>query len=118
MAATLAEGETVLENCAREPEVVDLAALLNKMGAQIEGAGTHTIRIRGVEKLHGARHRIIPDRIEAGTFIVAGALTGGDLLVTGCEPLHLDALLQKLEECGVDRASPTASRSASSATGR
>jgi UDP-N-acetylglucosamine 1-carboxyvinyltransferase len=101
MAATLADGETVLENCAREPEVVDLAALLNKMGAQIEGAGTHTIRIRGVEKLHGARHRIIPDRIEAGTFIVAGALTGGDLLVTSCEPLHLAALLQKLEECGV-----------------
>ena len=71
------------------------------MGAQIEGAGTHTIRIRGVEKLHGARHRIIPDRIEAGTFVVAGALTGGDLIVSGCEPLHLDALLQKLEECGV-----------------
>jgi UDP-N-acetylglucosamine 1-carboxyvinyltransferase len=101
MAATLAEGETVLENCAREPEVFDLAALLGKMGAQIEGAGTHTIRIRGVEKLRGARHRIIPDRIEAGTFIVAGALTGGDLLVTGCDPLHLGALLQKLEECGV-----------------
>jgi UDP-N-acetylglucosamine 1-carboxyvinyltransferase len=101
MAATLAEGETVLENCAREPEVIDLAVLLNKMGAQIEGAGTHTIRIRGVEKLHGARHRIIPDRIEAGTFVVAGALTGGDLIVSGCEPLHLDALLQKLEECGV-----------------
>jgi UDP-N-acetylglucosamine 1-carboxyvinyltransferase len=101
MAATLAEGETVLENCAREPEVVDLAALLHKMGAQIEGAGTHTIRIRGVEKLNGARHRIIPDRIEAGTFIVAGALTGGDLVVTNCEPLHLNALLQKLEECGV-----------------
>jgi UDP-N-acetylglucosamine 1-carboxyvinyltransferase len=71
------------------------------MGAQIEGAGTHTIRIRGVEKLRGARHRIIPDRIEAGTFIVAGALTGGDLLVTACDPLHLGALLQKLEECGV-----------------
>ena len=101
MAATLAEGETVLENCAREPEVVDLAALLSKMGAQIEGAGTHTIRIRGVEKLHSARHRIIPDRVEAGTFVVAGALTGGDLTVTNCEPLHLDALLQKLEECGV-----------------
>ncbi len=101
MAATLAEGETVLENCAREPEVVDLAALLGKMGAHIEGAGTHTIRIRGVEKLRGARHRIIPDRIEAGTFIVAGALTGGDLLVTACDPLHLGALLQKLEECGV-----------------
>jgi len=101
MAATLAEGETVLENCAREPEVVDLTALLNKMGARIEGAGTPTIRVRGVEQLHGARHRIIPDRIEAGTFIVAGALTGGDLLVSGCEPRHLGALLQKLEECGV-----------------
>ena len=101
MAATLAEGVTVLENCAREPEVVDLAALLNKMGANIDGAGTQTIRVHGVEKLHGARHRIIPDRIEAGTFILAGALTGGDLLVTGCDPLHLDALLQKLEDCGV-----------------
>lgn len=100
MAATLAEGESMLENCAREPEVADLAELLNKMGAQIEGAGTQTIRIRGVEKLHGARHRIIPDRIEAGTFIIAGALTGGDLLVSGCEPQHLTALLQKLEECG------------------
>ncbi|MGB8889648.1 MAG: UDP-N-acetylglucosamine 1-carboxyvinyltransferase [Candidatus Korobacteraceae bacterium] len=101
MAATLAEGETILENCAREPEVVDLAALLNKMGAQIEGAGTHTVHIHGVQKLHGARHRIIPDRIEAGTFLVAGALTGGDLMVSGCEPLHLNALLQKLEDCGV-----------------
>jgi UDP-N-acetylglucosamine 1-carboxyvinyltransferase len=101
MAATLAEGETVLGNCALEPEVGDLAALLNKMGAQITGAGTQTIRVQGVEKLHGARHRIIPDRIEAGTFIVAGALTGGDLLVTGCDPSHLAALLQKLQECGV-----------------
>ena len=76
MAATLAEGETVLENCAREPEVVDLASLLVKMGARIEGAGTQTIRVQGVDKLHGARHRIIPDRIEAGTFVVAAALTG------------------------------------------
>ncbi len=101
MAATLAEGETVLENCAREPEVVDLAVLLNKMGAQIHGAGTPTIRVRGVEKLGGARHRIIPDRIEAGTFIVAAALTGGDVQVVNCDPLHLTALLQKLEECGV-----------------
>jgi len=101
MAAALAEGETLLENCAREPEVSDLASLLNKMGAQIEGAGSHTIRIRGVDKLHGARHRIIPDRIEAGTFVIAAALTGGDLLVSGCEPIHLDALLQKLEDCGV-----------------
>jgi UDP-N-acetylglucosamine 1-carboxyvinyltransferase len=101
MAASLAEGETILENCAREPEVIDLAALLNKMGAHIDGAGTQRIVIRGVEKLHGARHRIIPDRIEAGTFIIAGALTGGDLTVTGCDPLHLDALLLKLEDCGV-----------------
>ncbi len=100
MAATLAEGETLMENCAREPEVADLAALLAKMGAKIEGAGTSTLRVRGVEKLHGARHRIIPDRIEAGTFIIAGALTGGDLNVTACEPSHLTALLQKLEETG------------------
>src|SRR5512146_2066714 len=101
MAACLAEGATVMQNCAREPEVADLADLLNKMGAKIEGAGTPTIRVQGVEKLHGARHRIIPDRIEAGTFIVAAALTGGDLNVAGCEPRHLEALLQKLEEVGV-----------------
>ncbi len=101
MAATLAEGETVMENCAREPEVADLAALLVKMGARIEGAGTSTIRVKGVEKLKGARHRIIPDRIEAGTFVLAGALTGGDLIVAGCDPRHLTALLQKLEEVGV-----------------
>ena len=101
MAATLAEGETVMLNCAREPEVADLADLLNKMGARIQGAGTSTIHVTGVSKLHGAKHRIIPDRIEAGTFIIAGALTGGDLNVTGCEPNHLGALLQKLEEVGV-----------------
>ena len=101
MAAALAEGETVMRNCAREPEVADLADLLNKMGARIEGAGTSTIRVKGVEKLHGAKHRIIPDRIEAATFIIAGALTGGDLIVGGCEPLHLDALLRKLDEVGV-----------------
>jgi len=100
MAATLAEGETVMQNCAREPEVADLAALLTKMGARIEGAGTSTIRVQGVSKLQGARHRIIPDRIEAGTFIIAGALTGGDLNVTGCDPSHLTALLQKLTEAG------------------
>jgi UDP-N-acetylglucosamine 1-carboxyvinyltransferase len=104
MAATLAEGETVMQNCAREPEVADLADLLNKMGARIEGAGTSTIRVQGVDKLHGAKHRIIPDRIEAGTFIIAGALTGGDLNVAGCEPSHLTALLQKLEETGVKTA--------------
>src|SRR6266850_2566977 len=101
MAAALADGESVMENCAREPEVADLAALLNKMGARIEGAGTSTIRIKGVSKLGGARHRIIPDRIEAGTFIIAGALTGGDLMVSACEPRHLGALLQKLQEVGV-----------------
>ena len=101
MAATLAEGETVLENCACEPEVVDLAALLSKMGARIEGAGTRTIRVHGVDKLSGARHRIIPDRIEAGTFIIAAALAGGELTVANCEPLHLGAVLSKLDECGV-----------------
>ena len=100
MAATLAEGETVMENCALEPEVADLAALLNKMGARIEGAGTSTLRIKGVERLRGARHRIIPDRIEAGTFIAAGALTGGDLIVSACDPSHLAALLHKLQEAG------------------
>jgi UDP-N-acetylglucosamine 1-carboxyvinyltransferase len=97
MAATLADGETVMQNCAREPEVADLAALLNAMGAKIEGAGTSTIRVKGVAKLHGARHRIIPDRIEAGTFIVAG----GDVNVAACTPAHLTAILQKLAETGV-----------------
>jgi UDP-N-acetylglucosamine 1-carboxyvinyltransferase len=101
MAATLAEGETVLQNCAREPEVVDLADLLIKMGAKIEGAGTPTIRVKGVSKLNGAKHRIIPDRIEAGTFIIAGAITGGDLNVAGCDPSHLESLLAKLHESGV-----------------
>src|SRR5579872_164961 len=101
MAATLAEGETIMQNCAREPEVADLAELLNKMGAQIEGAGTSTIRVKGVSKLHGAKHRIIPDRIEAATFIIAGALTGGDLNVAGCDPTHLGSLLEKLAEVGV-----------------
>jgi len=101
MAATLAEGETILQNCAREPEVADLAALLNKMGAKIEGAGTATIRVKGVNKLKGAKHRIIPDRIEAGTFLIAGAMTGGDLNVTDCDPSHLGALIAKLHEVGV-----------------
>ena len=101
MAAALADGETLFENCAREPEVTDLAALLNAMGAKIEGAGTSTIRVRGVAKLHGARHRINPDRIEAGTFLIAGAITGGDLNVDCCNPKHLGSLLGKLEQCGV-----------------
>jgi UDP-N-acetylglucosamine 1-carboxyvinyltransferase len=101
MAATLAEGETVMQNCACEPEVADLADLLNKMGAKIQGAGTSTIRIKGVDSLHGAKHRIIPDRIEAATFILAGALTGGDINVTACDPEHITSLLQKLNEVGV-----------------
>jgi UDP-N-acetylglucosamine 1-carboxyvinyltransferase len=101
MAATLADGETTLQNCAREPEVADLADLLNKMGAKIHGAGTSTIHVKGVSKLHGAKHRIIPDRIEAGTFLIAGALTGGDVKVASCDPAHLTSLLQKLQEAGV-----------------
>jgi UDP-N-acetylglucosamine 1-carboxyvinyltransferase len=101
MAAALAEGESLFENCAREPEVTDLAELLNAMGANIEGAGTSEIRVKGVSKLHGARHRINPDRIEAGTFLIAGAITGGDLNVDGCNPEHLGALLGKLEQSGV-----------------
>ena len=101
MAASLAEGETVMQNCAREPEVADLADLLNKMGAKIQGAGTATVRVTGVEKLHGAKHRIIPDRIEAATFVLAAALTEGDLNVSNCDPQHLGALLQKLREVGV-----------------
>lgn len=102
MAATLAEGETVLTNAAREPEVTDLAQLLIKMGAQVEGAGTATIRVHGVGSLHGTAHRVIPDRIEAGTFLIAGAITHGNVLLTECEPQHLTALIDKLEECGVE----------------
>ena len=101
MAATLADGETLFENCAREPEVTDLAALLNAMGAKIEGAGTSTIKVQGVSQLHGAKHRINPDRIEAGTFLIAAAITGGDLNVDCCNPKHLGSLLGKLEQCGV-----------------
>ena len=102
MAAVLADGETVMENCAREPEVGDLAALLTNMGARIHGAGTATIRIQGVPRLAGTRHRIIPDRISAGTFVVAGAMTGGNLTVANCDPRHLGALLQKLSEAGAN----------------
>ncbi|MES2390440.1 MAG: UDP-N-acetylglucosamine 1-carboxyvinyltransferase [Acidobacteriota bacterium] len=101
MAAALADGESLFENCAREPEVTDLAALLNAMGAKIHGAGTGTIKITGVPKLHGARHRINPDRIEAGTFLIAGAITGGDLNVDCLNPEHLGSLLSKLQECGI-----------------
>ncbi len=102
MAAALAQGETLIENAAREPEVVDLAALLGKMGAQIEGAGSSTIRIQGVAHLGGADHTIIPDRIEAGTYLVAGAITGGDLVVTGCVPEHVAALVTKLQAAGAE----------------
>jgi UDP-N-acetylglucosamine 1-carboxyvinyltransferase len=101
-AAVLAEGETLLENCALEPEVTDLAELLIKMGAKIEGVGTPTLRIRGVERLHGATHEIIPDRIETGTFLVAGAITGGELHLTNCAPEHLRAVIEKLKACGVE----------------
>ena len=101
MAAALAEGTTVVEGAAQEPEVVDLANFLNKMGAKIEGAGTRRIIIEGVKELHGAEHDIIPDRIEAGTFLVAGAISGGDLVVANCQPAHLSALVTKLEACGV-----------------
>ena len=100
MAAALAEGETVLENAAREPEVTDLIVMLRKMGAEICGDGTSTLRIRGVEELHGTEHTVIPDRIEAGTFLVAGAITGGDLTITNCEPKHLGAVIAKLQQTG------------------
>jgi len=106
MAAVLAKGETALRNAAREPEVVDLAALLVKMGAKIDGAGTSTIRIQGVEQLHGATHSIIPDRIEAGTFLIAGAITGGEVAVTNCNPEHVGALVSKLQQAGVEVTQP------------
>jgi UDP-N-acetylglucosamine 1-carboxyvinyltransferase len=101
MAATLAEGTTVIENAAREPEVGDLAALLVAMGARIHGAGTDRLEIEGVPELGGAVHRVVPDRIEAGTLLVAGAITQGDVCVTDVVPDHLAAVLAKLEECGV-----------------
>jgi UDP-N-acetylglucosamine 1-carboxyvinyltransferase len=100
MAATLGDGETVLENAAREPEVVNLAELLIKMGARIEGAGNDEVRIRGVSRLQGAEHEIIPDRIEAGTFLVAAAITGGRLLLDRVNPSHLTAVINKLSEAG------------------
>ena len=102
MAATLAEGQTIIENAAREPEVVDLAEFLIAMGARIRGAGTDTIVIDGVEKLTGARYDVLPDRIETGTFLVAGAITGGHVKVKGAQPTHLDAVLAKLREAGAD----------------
>ena len=101
MAAVLADGETLLENAAREPEVTDLIVMLRKMGAQICGDGSSTLRIRGVDELHGTEHTVIPDRIEAGTFLLAGAITGGDLTIQDCAPEHLGAVIAKLEQAGV-----------------
>ncbi|HTQ35561.1 MAG TPA: UDP-N-acetylglucosamine 1-carboxyvinyltransferase [Steroidobacteraceae bacterium] len=102
MAATLADGQTVIENAAREPEVVDLAQLLVAMGARIHGAGTDRIVIEGVPRLHGAQHMVQPDRIETGTFLVAGAITGGRVLARHAQPAHLDAVLLKLQEAGAE----------------
>jgi UDP-N-acetylglucosamine 1-carboxyvinyltransferase len=102
MAATLAEGETVLDNAACEPEISDLAALLRGMGAHIEGDGTRTIHVHGSKKLHGCRHRVIPDRIEAGTFAIASAITRGDVEVANCHPRHLTAVLTQLSQTGAE----------------
>jgi UDP-N-acetylglucosamine 1-carboxyvinyltransferase len=102
MAAALAKGETILENAAREPEIVDLASVLAKMGARIDGAGTDTIRIIGVEELTPVNHRVMPDRIEAGTFMIAAAITGGDVKIRGMQLEHLDALVFKLQDAGVE----------------
>lgn len=102
MAASLAEGVTILENAAQEPEIVDLANFLNKLGAKIKGAGTDTIKIEGVKSLHGGKHTIIPDRIEAGTFMVAAAITRGDILIKNVMPDHIRPVIAKLRECGVE----------------
>jgi len=102
MAAALADGQTVLQNAACEPEIVDLAEMLKKMGARIQGAGTPTITIHGVQELHGTSHRIIPDRIEAGTFLVAGAMTHGELELIDSNPGHLASVIEKLRETGVN----------------
>lgn len=101
MAATLAEGTTVIENVAREPEIVDLANFLNQMGARVIGAGTEVIRIEGVKELTMTEHSIIPDRIEAGTFMIAAAITGGNVLIEDAVPEHISSLIAKLEEMGV-----------------
>jgi UDP-N-acetylglucosamine 1-carboxyvinyltransferase len=101
MAATLAEGTTTVENAAKEPEIDDLAIVLREMGAKIQGAGTDIIQIEGVDVLHGTSHRIIPDRIEAGSFVIAAAITGGDVLIKGARADHLEAFLIKLKEAGL-----------------
>nr|WP_315023087.1 UDP-N-acetylglucosamine 1-carboxyvinyltransferase [uncultured Aminipila sp.] len=100
MAAVLAEGITILENVAEEPEIVDLANFLNRMGARIKGAGTDTIKIEGVSSLHGAKHSVIPDRIETGTFMVAAAITRGNVLIRNVVPDHVKPIIAKLKECG------------------
>jgi UDP-N-acetylglucosamine 1-carboxyvinyltransferase len=100
MAATLAEGTTVIENAAREPEVADLAHCLNAMGARVQGAGSDVITVEGVDRLHGARYRVMPDRIETGTYLAAAAATGGSVRLTGARPEILDAVLEKLRETG------------------
>ena len=102
MAAVLAEGQTFIENAAEEPEIIDLANFLNKMGADITGAGTDTIRINGVKKLSGVTHTVIPDRIEAGTYMIAAAITGGNVLVDNVVPDHLRPIIAKLKECEID----------------
>ncbi len=102
MAAATAKGETILENAAREPEIVDLAAMLNRMGGKVEGAGTDTVRITGVSELEPVSYRVMPDRIEAGTFMIAAAITGGDIRIHGMHLEHLDALSFKLQDAGVD----------------
>lgn len=101
IAASCAEGKTILENVAKEPEIVDVASLLNKMGADIKGAGTDTIKINGVDKLHGTNHSIIPDRIEAGTYMIVGAVSGKDYVVNNIIPAHMESLTSKLQEAGV-----------------
>ncbi len=102
MAATLADGVTIIENAAREPEVVDLANCLNSMGAKVSGAGTDTVTIEGVERLHGTTYCVLPDRIETGTYLVAAAITGGKIKVKDAEPKHLDAVLAKLRDAGAE----------------
>lgn len=102
MAATLAKGETILENAAREPEVVDLANALISMGAKIEGAGTDVIRIRGVDELATMNYTVMPDRIEAGTFVIAAAITNGKVTIKNCQPMHMDAVLSKVREAGTE----------------
>ena len=101
LAASRAKGSTIIENAAKEPEIIDVATLLNAMGAKIKGAGTETIRIEGVDSLHGCRHSIIPDRIQAGTYMIAAAATRGDILIDNVIPKHMEAMTAKLQEMGV-----------------